>query len=210
MPLAPTNYMPQLAPASATQRRQAWRVWGAASAFMLIVAALIIAAPLAQAGGYNNLAAAIYRGFSTLCHQMPGRSFHLHAHPFAVCARCAGLYFGLAAGLAVYPLFRSLLRLDTPTRGWLILAMLPVSVDFLLGYTGLWANSHWSRACTGGLLGAVIAFYLVPGLLDLRFHWRTYFKPVASSTKSLATVTDESLAQNSVSDYSAPARRIRI
>ena len=51
-----------------------------------------------------------------------------------------------------------------PARRWLLLAALPTSVDFLLGVTGLWANTHTSRALTGALVGAVAALYVVPGL----------------------------------------------
>ena len=207
MPLAPEYYVPQLAPVSAVRRRQAIITWSITSIFALGVVALIVGSPLALASGYNNLGATIFRGFSLLCHQIPGRSFHLHDYPFAVCARCAGLYFGLAAGLATYPLWRSLQRLDTPARGWLILALLPVGVDFLLGFTGIWENTHWSRAFTGAILGVAIAFYLVPGLVDLRFHWRSYFKPKMKADKPPMGTPQISPG---TSDYSRPERRIVI
>src|SRR5205085_7886478 len=87
--------------------------------------------------------------------------------PLAVCARCAGVYAGVAVGVLCYPLVRSLARTDMPARRWLLLAALPMCVDFTLGLTGLWANTHTSRALTGALLGAVAALYVVPGLLDL-------------------------------------------
>jgi uncharacterized membrane protein len=209
MPLAPENYVPQLALTGAEWRRKAWRVWGIAGALLLAAAALIILAPLAKASGHSSLATAIYQGFSTLCHQMPGRSFHLRGEPFAVCARCAGLYFGLAAGVLAYPLLRSLWRLDSPPRGWLILSLLPVGLDFLLGYTGLWANNHWSRALTGGILGATIAFYLLPGLIDLRSNWRNYFRSGPVADKPLATIGDVKNI-TAVSDYTVPKRRIKV
>ena len=210
MPLPPSHYLPQVAPEAAVWQRQAVVAWLLMGAFGLALTALIIGAPLAQAGGYERLARTIYRGFSPFCHQLSGRSFHLHEHPFAVCARCTGLYFGLAAGVLAYPLLRSLRRFDTPARGWLILALIPVGADFLLGWTGIWANTHWSRAATGGWLGAVIALYLVPGLLDLRFHWRDFLKSSATAAKPLATVNDDARWAAAPSDYSAPARRVKI
>jgi uncharacterized membrane protein len=211
MPVAPTSYVPQLAPARrAVWRRQAVTVWALAGLAGLGVALLIVAAPLAQAGGYDAVARGIYRSFSLLCHQQAARSFHWHAYPFAVCARCTGLYWGLAAGLLAYPLVRSWYSLETPARGWLFLALMPVGIDFLLGYTGLWANTHWSRALTGGLLGIVIAFYLVPGLLDLHFHWRTYLASPPAVEKPLATVTEADSIAAAPSDYSTPTRRLNI
>jgi uncharacterized membrane protein len=42
---------------------------------------------------------AIYSAASLVCHQLPERSFHAAAGPFAVCARCLGLYAGAFAGL---------------------------------------------------------------------------------------------------------------
>jgi uncharacterized membrane protein len=113
------------------------------------------------------LAAAIYKGFSYLCHQIPERSFHLGAQKFGVCSRCTGLYSGFALAALVYPLTRSLKRTDTPRLLWLVLAALPLAIDFSLGYFSLWQNTHLSRFVTGALLGSVTVFYIVPGLIEL-------------------------------------------
>jgi uncharacterized membrane protein len=105
--------------------------------------------------------------FGHVCHQIPSRAFHLAGHPFAVCARCTGIYFGFAAGVLLYPLVRSLKRTDTPARKWLLLAAAPAVLDFALGLVGVWENTHLSRALSGALLGLAASFYVVPGLLDL-------------------------------------------
>ncbi|MCA1594754.1 MAG: hypothetical protein LC754_19425, partial [Acidobacteria bacterium] len=44
---------------------------------------------------------------------------------------------------------------------------LPTTVDFALGFFGVWENTHLSRFLTAVLLGAVAAFFIVPGLVDL-------------------------------------------
>jgi len=49
----------------------------------------------------------------------------------------------------------------------LALAVLPTTVDFALGFFGIWENTHWSRFLTALLAGAGAAFYIVPGLVDL-------------------------------------------
>jgi uncharacterized membrane protein len=132
-----------------------------------VIVGLIVSAPVAEFLDYERVSAVIYGGFSYLCHQIPERSFHFAAHKFAVCSRCTGLYSGLAAASLVYPLTRSLNRTDTPRIVWLILATIPLIVDFALTYFGIWQNNHFTRFVTGGLLGAVAVFYLVPGLIEL-------------------------------------------
>jgi uncharacterized membrane protein len=161
--------------------KRALVVWLAIVAGALGWLGLIAGAPLFEARGHHFWAQAIYRAFSPVCHQMPERSFYLAGHPLAVCARCCGLYAGFAASTLLYPLVRSLRRRDAPARRWLFLALAPTAVDFGLNLAGVWENTHASRALTGALLGAVIAFYVVPGLIDLGLtDWRCLFARSAS------------------------------
>jgi uncharacterized membrane protein len=147
--------------------RRAIAVWAGTSAVALSILGLVLAAPIAQAHGYTQFAATIYKAFSYVCHQIPSRSFHLEEHQFGVCSRCTGLYAGFAVAASIYPLARSLQRTDTPERRWLILATLPLLIDFALGYFSIWQNTHVSRFFTGALLSSVAVFYIMPGLLDL-------------------------------------------
>lgn len=142
-------------------------VWAVVVSLALAILGLIVTAPLAQTNGHPEFAATIYQAFSYVCHQIPERSFHLAGHQFAVCSRCTGLYAGFAIASLVYPLTRSLRSTDTPPRIWLVLAALPLAIDFGLGYFSIWPNNHLSRFTTGALLGAVAVFYIVPGLIDL-------------------------------------------
>ncbi|MCA1634869.1 MAG: DUF2085 domain-containing protein, partial [Acidobacteria bacterium] len=171
MPSLISEYVPQLAAGegAARRRRRAGTVaWGAACAFALLVLGLVVLAPALRAEGSFIASQVVYRLFSAACHQMPERSFHLLGFPLAVCARCAGLYAGAAAGLLAYPLLRRpLARIDAPPRGWLLLAALPTSVDFALGVLGVWENTHASRFSTALVLGAASAFFVMPGLADL-------------------------------------------
>jgi len=142
-------------------------VWALTATLVVIFVSLIVVAPVAHAHGYNHSAFVLYEMFGRVCHQIPERAFYLEGHPFAVCARCTGIYFGFAAGIVVYPLMRSLSLGDTPARKWLLLAAVPTLLDFALGFFGILENTQWSRSLTGALLGAVAAFYVLPGLLDL-------------------------------------------
>ncbi len=147
--------------------RRAAIVWAATSTIALVIVSLIIVAPLAQSYGHPLFASAIYKTFSFVCHQIPARSFHLAGHQFGVCSRCTGLYAGFAVAALVYPLARSLKRTDAPSRLWLMLATLPLVVDFALGYFSIWENTHLSRFVTGALLSSVAVFYIIPGLVEL-------------------------------------------
>jgi uncharacterized membrane protein len=153
-------------------------VWLMTAALVLFFVSLIIVAPVALAHGYNSSAFVLYEMFRRVCHQVPERGFYLDGHPFAVCARCTGIYFGFAAGVLLYPLARSLRRGDAPARKWLLVALMPALVDFALGVFHVWENTHLSRSLTGAILGAVGAFYVVPGLMDLS---RMRFRPAKVS-----------------------------
>src|SRR6266436_8870307 len=152
---------------STRANRKAIAVWSGTCAIALAILGLIVAAPIAQAYGHPAIASSIYKTFSLVCHQIPERSFHLAGHQFAVCSRCTGLYAGFAVAALVYPLARSLQRTDTPSRLWLMLATLPLVIDFGLGYFSIWENTHLSRFLTGALLSSVAVFYIMPGLIDL-------------------------------------------
>jgi len=168
MPAPISSYVPQFA----TGGRRPVLVWAAASAGALLILAVVFAAPLLAAGGHEFSARVAYAFFGAVCHQMPERSFYLLGHPLGVCARCAGLYAGFAAGLLLYPLARPLRARHAPERVWLFAAAVPTALDFSLGLLGVWENTHLSRSLTGALLGAVAALYVVPGLVDLSYTAR--------------------------------------
>jgi uncharacterized membrane protein len=151
---------------------QALAIWALTAAFGLTLLGLIIGAPLAQAYGHPAFAATIYKAFSFVCHQIPERSFHLAGHQFGVCSRCTGIYAGFAAAALAYPLIRPLKTTATPARRWLLLAAVPLVIDFGLGYFSIWQNNHLSRFTTGALLGSVAVFYIMPGLIELSSNVR--------------------------------------
>jgi uncharacterized membrane protein len=117
--------------------------------------------------GETFWAAVSRRSFSALCHQSPERSFALWGEPLALCARCTGIYGGLIAGIVIYPLLRSIERTDLPRRGYLVLALGPMAIDFLLGLFHVIENTLLSRCTTGAMAGAGLAFYLVPAAVCL-------------------------------------------
>ena len=203
MSASPTNYIPQSVPV----RRQI-AVWLIVVLGSVLITTAIIAAPLALSSGHLLWALPIYHAFSLVCHQIPERSFFIAGHPFAVCARCFGLYAGFTLATLAYPLISSLKKTDAPPRRWLFLAAVPLVIDYALGLFGIWNNTHSSRFITGALLGSVAVFYTMPGLLDLGL--RLTGRKTQAAIEPVAPFPDVVPAASRVapSDYSAPHRRI--
>ena len=144
---------------------QAVRVWAIALCVVLVWLAVIVAPPFLIS---NEISASpIYKFFGYICHQIPERSFHVLGHQFAVCSRCFGVYFGLFAGIATYPVWRPVDSVEPLPRFWLFLSMLPVSIDWSLGFFEIWENTHVSRFVTGAILGTTCAIYIVPALVEI-------------------------------------------
>ena len=208
MVFAPANsYVPQ----HAASARGAPVVWAVLAGLALSVVGLIVGAPLLLAHGHAPAALVIYEIFAKVCHQLSERSFHVEGHQFAVCSRCTGLYAGFALSVLLYPLSRSLKRIDTPRRLWLLLATVPLLVDWSLGFFDIWANTHLSRFLTGGLFGAVAALYVVPGLIDLGLSaWRRLGARSTERNERAALEQERAapLPRSSPSDYGSPSSRI--
>lgn len=168
MALPATEYVPQV-----IRSRGPLVAWLIVSIGTLLFVSMIIMAPLAAAAHHDSLAGTLYLSFGLLCHQLPERSFFIAGQKFAVCSRCTGLYFGFVLTLAVYPLLKSLRRTDLPSRKWLIAAAIPLLIDFSLTFFGIWENTPESRFLTGMLLGSVMVFYVMPGIVELSLRrWR--------------------------------------
>ena len=131
--------------------------WAAASALAVGVVALAASpAGLGFEGG-----AVVREAFAPFCHQIAERSPHAGGVPFALCHRCTGIVAGLALGLIAGPLAPVLGRLAArPPLLVLALAALPTTADWLLGATGVWANTSASRLVTGAFFGVAAGLLL--------------------------------------------------
>lgn len=195
------NYIPQISPNSEFARRGFW-VWSLVGLFVFVWVSLIFAAPLAKLNGFNSLADSIYYFFSYLCHQISERSFHVYEHKLGVCTRCFGIYAGILLGVLLYPLLHRFENVEPPSRLWLFLSPLPMTIDFS-GQTffGWWQNTHLSRGLTGAIFGVIIVFFIMPGLVEITGYFRS--KPNPAIEPLINTPK-----QSAVSDYSQTHRRI--
>jgi uncharacterized membrane protein len=110
------------------------------------------------------LAALAYFAGSVVCHQLPDRSFITAGSHWPVCARCAGLYLGVAAGFATWLLLRRPFSWRPGRGAWLTtLAVVaaPTAASWATGVSGIWDGTNGVRfalaAPLGLAVGAVVA-----------------------------------------------------
>jgi uncharacterized membrane protein len=105
--------------------------------------------------------------FARLCHHLPARTLTIRGSSMCVCSRCAGLYAGLALGIALGPqLWRGFrggarhLR-DSDWRRLAGLALGAVVADVSLQDLGMHAPNHAVRLLSGIALGFVVGAWTV-------------------------------------------------
>lgn len=140
--------------------------------------ALAIAAPLLinSGGVFTKISFFLYSLFSTTCHQEEVRSFTIAGGQVAVCSRCMIIYLSFTLGSIVYPFVRNLSSISMPPL-WILLSTAGIMfIDAVSGIIGVYENTFLTRSLTGGLLGFVLPFYIIPGLINFTFEVKTFFK----------------------------------
>ena len=110
-------------------------------------------------------------GFA-LCHQMPERSFFFHEHQAPLCARCTGIYLGMALGL-VFLVIRRRTRASrlppAPIVATLIVFIIAMGIDgvnstisIIPGAPQLYHTTNLHRIITGTLCGLAISMLFLP------------------------------------------------
>ena len=99
----------------------------------------IVAAPVFQLGS-------VYLFFSTICHQLPSRSWHIHQGQLGLCIRCTAISLGALSGFVF---------LREPKVSRLKFAIAITAGQWLLAVALM--DSEVLRALSGVLLGASAA-----------------------------------------------------
>jgi 4-amino-4-deoxy-L-arabinose transferase-like glycosyltransferase len=133
--------------------------WAVAMPFATFVAARSDASPAMYV-----VAVAVYGAGSIICHQLPGRSFHVASAQTPVCARCTGIYAGAALAAAVLLTGtgrqsggRTRIRAD---RQRVLAAALPTVATLLFEWSTGSTPSNTVRALAGFPLGAAVAWVI--------------------------------------------------
>lgn len=146
---------------------RAWKAWAIGFTVVLVWVILILAPPILKANGIGTVSSALYQFFSYLCHQIDGRSFHIAGEPFGVCTRCFGVYLGLVAGFVIYPFWRNIGEVEPLPKFWLIVSLVPITVDWSLTFFNIWQNTDISRFVTGLIVGIACATFIVPAIVEI-------------------------------------------
>ncbi len=94
---------------------------------------------------------AMYAFGDVLCHQELGRSFVINENQLPFCARCMGIWIGLAVGLAALCFFK--ISVDFRLVLVLVLCCVPLGIDGFGQLFGWWSSSQISRLLTGLFCG---------------------------------------------------------
>ncbi len=110
----------------------------------------------------NKLGGWIFLFFTKICHQIPERSFSCYGHTMAVCARCAGIYYGSFAGAILFPLFAEVINIiESKTRMLFGVACFPIIIDVLFTRAGIINSSNVIRHITGLFSGLIVSIILL-------------------------------------------------
>lgn len=148
--------------------RIAKRVYMTILLIILIWCLLIFAAPaLWDLGGvFSKVSLLTYQLFSTTCHQLDDRSFHIFGFRLGVCSRCTSIYIGFLLATVVYPFFHRVDSKKLPAIWYLLVAAALLLIDSSLEIFHFQNNTFLSRSVTGFILGFVLPFYLIPGFVN--------------------------------------------
>jgi uncharacterized membrane protein len=106
-------------------------------------------------------AALVYAVGAVVCHQLPGRSFHLWGRQMPVCARCTGIYLGAAlvavAGFTRLTPVRLATWIASRSAGLAVIAAAPTVATLVVEWTTGSVPSNAVRAAAGVVLGAALA-----------------------------------------------------
>lgn len=154
------------------------KVYFIALAISLVWCSLIILTPiLASMTGFpQSVSSVLYIFFSSACHQIDDRSYHIMGHMLGVCSRCSFIYFSFLLGIILYPFIHKLDNVRMPAIWVIITAAGIMLADSLLDIFDILDNTFLTRSITGFILGVVLPFYLIPGFTILSYEIHSFFK----------------------------------
>lgn len=156
--------------------------WFFYAVFFLLILALAFLPPMLRHEGYVTSSELAYSLFSPLCHQLPERSFEVFGYKFGVCARCAGIYFGLLMGSIMFPFLNP--GSNVPGRNLLLISLAPMLLDGFTQLLGFRESTNVLRLLTGFLFGVVFPQYLIPAT-EKALGEDSFFKPWVNYLKSI-------------------------
>jgi uncharacterized membrane protein len=129
--------------------------------------AILISALVATAAIAIGATEMVRGPFLFICHGQWERSFHLMEVALPVCARCTGIYTGLAMTAIPFVIFPGAARFRLPGRVALILAA-PMVFDGAMQTVGVWSSANLPRAATGVLFAVSLGWWAITSVGEVR------------------------------------------
>ena len=111
----------------------------------------------------NGFSRAIYRIGDVMCHLKPSRSLFLLGNQFPFCARCFGIFLGMAIGAGVAVFKRMELK-----WWWIFVGLIPIAIDGGLQLITSYESNNPLRLITGGLAGGLTAIAISTIIWEIR------------------------------------------
>lgn len=93
----------------------------------------------------------VYEIGDKLCHQKSDRSYFINGNQLPFCARCTGIWIGMAIGTAI-TIFRRI-ELDGKFAVFIVVSLFPLAIDGTGQLLGFWESINIIRMITGILAG---------------------------------------------------------
>lgn len=137
--------------------KHVWLWAGMLAGFALLV---LISLGAGFWGGNGSSMHWTHRMLSTVCHQMPDRSFFLNGEQMAVNTRCLGVFAGLLAGWVLIP-FAGRFTIEKKWPLWFLLVAVMIQIIDVSGnLIQMWENTNRSRFFSGIIPGVAISLML--------------------------------------------------
>ena len=118
-------------------------------------------------GAKGSISEFFYKFYSSSCHQLDDRSLHIDGHKLGVCSRCTLIYLGFLLGVILYPFIKKTNNLNMPSIWFLFGAVALMGVDVGLDILDIVKNTFITREITGGIIGLVLPFFIIPGTIRI-------------------------------------------
>ncbi len=114
--------------------------------------------PYIEENVHNPLARAVYISGDFMCHQHADRSFFINGNQMPYCARCTGMFLGIAFGALIGAFFR--VRIGILLY---FIVIIPMGLDGVIQLVTSYESTNFIRIVTGMLTGTFtsLVFYYI-------------------------------------------------
>jgi uncharacterized membrane protein len=113
----------------------------------------------------------IYSCGDRLCHQKAERSFFINGNQMPFCSRCTAIWLGLAIGLGFIVFYK--IKLDEKFLFLIIIGIIPIGIDGVGQFFGLWESTNIIRLLTGLLIGIVCGIAIALIIYEIKDLYNT-------------------------------------